>query len=264
MPSICSTPWASVARFVDDARTGPLVWNRYLVNEISGCRRWPVADDADADRLQALGMFASALAGRPVAVDELQPGEPPWTDGQTIFIDPSAPFRANLEADRRAGVDDRRGQPGSRRRASAGPPFRVWPGAIWRSRVTARWSPTPTCCRACWRRSATPTSRTAATRPPTSLTVASGKDRDRRSAAGIRHHPCHQGDRCRRSVRPSRPSRKRRHTSRDANGPTGTRGTRRRRDRRHRRSRPVHQPGRRRRLHRQVAEEDAVVGAQDR
>jgi nitric oxide reductase NorD protein len=42
------------------------------------------------DRLPALGMFASALAGRPVAVAELPPGEPSWTDGQTIYVDPSA------------------------------------------------------------------------------------------------------------------------------------------------------------------------------
>jgi hypothetical protein len=35
-------------------------------------------------------MLASALAGRPVAVAELPPGEPSWTDGQTIYVDPSA------------------------------------------------------------------------------------------------------------------------------------------------------------------------------
>jgi hypothetical protein len=32
-------------------------------------------------------MLASALAGRPVAVAELPPGEPSWTDGQTIFVE---------------------------------------------------------------------------------------------------------------------------------------------------------------------------------
>ena len=42
------------------------------------------------DRLPALGMLASALAGRPVAVAELPPGEPSWTDGRTIYVDPSA------------------------------------------------------------------------------------------------------------------------------------------------------------------------------
>jgi nitric oxide reductase NorD protein len=53
-----------------------------------------VAGDALGDRLQALGMLASALAGRPVAVAELPLGEPSWTDGQTIFVGGSA----NLEA----------------------------------------------------------------------------------------------------------------------------------------------------------------------
>ncbi len=47
---------------------------------------------------QALGMFASALAGRTVAVAELQPGESSWTDGQTIFVDSSASSRAKLAA----------------------------------------------------------------------------------------------------------------------------------------------------------------------
>ncbi|CAJ1510574.1 VWA domain-containing protein [[Mycobacterium] burgundiense] len=36
-------------------------------------------------------MFASALAGRPVGVSPLAAGEPSWTDGQTIFLDPTAP-----------------------------------------------------------------------------------------------------------------------------------------------------------------------------
>jgi nitric oxide reductase NorD protein len=57
-----------------------------------------VANEADADRLQALGMLASALAGRPVAVAPLDPGEPSWTDGQTVFVDPSARSRENLES----------------------------------------------------------------------------------------------------------------------------------------------------------------------
>ena len=57
-----------------------------------------LVDDADGDRLQALGMLASALAGRPVAVAPVDPGEPSWTDGQTIFVDPSARSRENLES----------------------------------------------------------------------------------------------------------------------------------------------------------------------
>jgi nitric oxide reductase NorD protein len=57
-----------------------------------------VTEGADADRLHDFGMFATAFAGRPVAVDGQPPGDPPWTDGQTVFIDTSAPFRASLEA----------------------------------------------------------------------------------------------------------------------------------------------------------------------
>ena len=57
-----------------------------------------MADGADADRLHTLGMLASAFAGRPLAVAAQQPGGPPWTDGQTVFIDPSLPRRANLAA----------------------------------------------------------------------------------------------------------------------------------------------------------------------
>lgn len=56
-----------------------------------------MASDASGDRLQALGMLASALAGRPVAVAELQPGAPAWTDGQTIFVDTAARARKQLE-----------------------------------------------------------------------------------------------------------------------------------------------------------------------
>ncbi|EUA25906.1 hypothetical protein I548_3998 [Mycobacterium intracellulare] len=55
-----------------------------------------MADDARGDRVRGLAMLASALAGRAVAVAELQPGEPPWTDGQTIYVDPVAPDRARL------------------------------------------------------------------------------------------------------------------------------------------------------------------------
>lgn len=55
-------------------------------------------DGGDADLLHDFGMFATAFAGRPVAVDDQLPGHPPWTDGETVFIDTSAPFRANLAA----------------------------------------------------------------------------------------------------------------------------------------------------------------------
>ncbi|BBY24986.1 hypothetical protein MSTO_51910 [Mycobacterium stomatepiae] len=57
-----------------------------------------MVDDAGAQRWQTLGMLASALAGRAVAVAGLSSGEPAWTDGQTIHVDMDAPARAKLEA----------------------------------------------------------------------------------------------------------------------------------------------------------------------
>jgi nitric oxide reductase NorD protein len=57
-----------------------------------------VANEALGDGLAGLSMLASALAGRAVAVAEQRPGEPPWTDGQTIYLDASAPSRAKLAA----------------------------------------------------------------------------------------------------------------------------------------------------------------------
>lgn len=57
-----------------------------------------MASDVDGDRLQSLGMLASALAGRPLAVAAGGEGEPSWTDGQTVFVDPSARTGANLES----------------------------------------------------------------------------------------------------------------------------------------------------------------------
>lgn len=59
---------------------------------------WVVASDADVDRLQSLAMLASALAGRAVAVAPLAAGQPSWTDGQTILVDPAVRGRANVES----------------------------------------------------------------------------------------------------------------------------------------------------------------------
>lgn len=50
-----------------------------------------MGNDARADRLPGLGMIASALAGRTVAVVELPAGQSPWTDGQTIHVAAGAP-----------------------------------------------------------------------------------------------------------------------------------------------------------------------------
>ncbi|OBG99056.1 nitric oxide reductase activation protein [Mycobacterium sp. E3251] len=57
-----------------------------------------MSTDVRGDRLPGLGMLASALAGRAVAVAELRPGEPSWTDGQTIHVDAGASARRQLEA----------------------------------------------------------------------------------------------------------------------------------------------------------------------
>jgi nitric oxide reductase NorD protein len=57
-----------------------------------------VGDGIDAERLHTLGMLASAFAGRAVAVDAQRIGDPTWTDGQTIFVDPSLPARRQLSA----------------------------------------------------------------------------------------------------------------------------------------------------------------------
>ncbi|MDT7756805.1 MAG: nitric oxide reductase NorD protein [Mycobacterium sp.] len=48
----------------------------------------------DDGRLPGLAMVASALAGRPVTVAALEAGEPPWTDGQTVFVDLTERFAA--------------------------------------------------------------------------------------------------------------------------------------------------------------------------
>lgn len=57
-----------------------------------------MTDDAGGERCSGLGMLASALAGRPVAVDTVAEGKPAWTDGETVYVDASAPLRAQYEA----------------------------------------------------------------------------------------------------------------------------------------------------------------------
>ena len=57
-----------------------------------------MADEADRERFAGLGMLASALAGRPVAVAPVDGVGPPWTDGQTVFVDPFGTVRGRIEA----------------------------------------------------------------------------------------------------------------------------------------------------------------------
>ena len=56
-----------------------------------------MAQSALGSGSEGLAMIASALAGRAVAIAELQAGEPPWTDGQTVYLDAAASSRAKLE-----------------------------------------------------------------------------------------------------------------------------------------------------------------------
>jgi nitric oxide reductase NorD protein len=52
----------------------------------------------DGDGPQRLGLLASALAGRTIAVASGDPGEPAWTDGITVFVDGAASTRQQLES----------------------------------------------------------------------------------------------------------------------------------------------------------------------
>lgn len=61
-------------------------------------RRSQMTDEKASETLQRLELLASALAERPVAVAAVDPGEPSWTDGQTIFIDADDSPRHRLEA----------------------------------------------------------------------------------------------------------------------------------------------------------------------
>jgi nitric oxide reductase NorD protein len=54
--------------------------------------------DTEVDDLEGLGLLASALSGSPLQVASLESGEPAWTDGKTVFIDPAADVRGRLQA----------------------------------------------------------------------------------------------------------------------------------------------------------------------
>ena len=51
-----------------------------------------------AESLQRWNMLASALSGRALTVAESEPGEPAWTDGKTVFVDPCAEASRQLAA----------------------------------------------------------------------------------------------------------------------------------------------------------------------
>jgi hypothetical protein len=52
----------------------------------------------DGDGPQRLALLASALAGRTVTVASGAPGEPAWTDGITVFIDPETSAPRQVES----------------------------------------------------------------------------------------------------------------------------------------------------------------------
>jgi nitric oxide reductase NorD protein len=57
-----------------------------------------LTSDTEVDDLEPLGLLASALSGSPLQVASLQSGEPAWTDGKTVFIDPATDARGRLQA----------------------------------------------------------------------------------------------------------------------------------------------------------------------
>ncbi|OBA97156.1 nitric oxide reductase activation protein [Mycobacteriaceae bacterium 1482268.1] len=67
-----------------------------MVNERGGVETSSTTVDADGP--QRLGLLASALAGRTVVVVAGEPGEPAWTDGISVFVDPAESPRRQLEA----------------------------------------------------------------------------------------------------------------------------------------------------------------------
>ena len=55
-------------------------------------------DGAGADGLERWSLLACALSGRTLRVAPAAPGEPAWTDGSTVFVDPSRDATDRLEA----------------------------------------------------------------------------------------------------------------------------------------------------------------------
>jgi nitric oxide reductase NorD protein len=56
------------------------------------------ADDVGASLVRRFGLLASAIAGRPLEVASVEPGEQTWTDGATVFVDAEADPAAQLRS----------------------------------------------------------------------------------------------------------------------------------------------------------------------
>jgi nitric oxide reductase NorD protein len=67
-----------------------------LVNKVEQLQRGRVTGEPDG--VQRLGLLASAIGGRPLAVAACAPGEQAWTDGKTIFVDASSSVRDQVES----------------------------------------------------------------------------------------------------------------------------------------------------------------------
>ena len=87
-----------------------------------------VRADSAIGRARRFRLIASAIAGRPVEVAPVEPGERPWTDGVTVFADADASPRDQLRMRRRTGgaagcrEPRPRGRAGPRAAPGAGPP----------------------------------------------------------------------------------------------------------------------------------------------
>src|SRR4051794_32921351 len=53
---------------------------------------------ASAEPLERFGLLASAMSARVMQVAPARPGEPPWTDGSTVFIDAHTTAVRQLES----------------------------------------------------------------------------------------------------------------------------------------------------------------------
>ena len=130
---------------IDWRRVRTLRWNRYLVNERGGVETGSTSVDDDGP--QRLGLLASALAGRTVAV--ASGGAAASRRGPTASRSSSTPPRQPASAARvgdGAGVAARGRK--SRRPTSCASCCggRRWPRRTSPSKVSARWRRTRTCC----------------------------------------------------------------------------------------------------------------------
>jgi hypothetical protein len=53
---------------------------------------------ADGERVARLSLLASAISRRPLQVVPAEPGEPAWTDGTVVYVDPHTSQRAQVES----------------------------------------------------------------------------------------------------------------------------------------------------------------------